>query len=190
MQGDAGTTNCYNIPTKFEVYGTNDTSSWTLITTCEIGHAGWRAGVYQHFAIPLTSGYRYWRIKVLKNKNNDGTDGGGSSISEWKMDGYSASSESLEYKFGENEDQNLISCGSYTGNNSSNGTYVQVDDGASGFRPAWLLLKNVTDSENWVLFDAARSPSNPVDGQLHYNKSTNKLVIYDLAATSWINIGP
>ena len=33
-------------------------------------------------------------------------------------------------------------------------------------------------------------PTNPVDGQLHYNKTTNKLVIYDLATTAWINIGP
>jgi hypothetical protein len=63
----------------------------------------------------------------------------------------------------------LIASGSYTGNNSSNGTYVQVDDGASGFRPAWLLLKNINDSENWVLFDSARSPSNPVDGYLSPN---------------------
>ena len=151
-QGDAGTTNCYNIPTKFEVYGTNDTSSWTLITTCEIGHAGWRAGVYQHFAIPLTSGYRYWRIKVLKNKNNDGTDGGGSSISEWRMDGYSASSESLEYKFGENEDQNLISCGSYTGNGNAAGPEFVL-----GWEPQWLIIKNTSSAGNgWMMYDAMR----------------------------------
>ena len=37
---------------------------------------------------------------------------------------------------------------------------------------------------------SAGVPTNPVDGQLHYNKSTNKLVIYDLATTAWINIGP
>ena len=67
----------------------------------------------------------------------------------------------------------LIASGSYTGNNSStNGTSVVVDDGASGFRPAWLLLKNINDTENWVLFDSARSPSNPVDGYLSPNTNS------------------
>ena len=63
----------------------------------------------------------------------------------------------------------LIASGSYTGNNSPDGAYVVVDDGASGFRPAWLLLKNINDSENWVLMDSARSPYNPVDGYLSPN---------------------
>ena len=76
---------------------------------------------------------------------------------------------------------------------------------ASGFTgnskgESWLdtnsthILK-VYDGANWQMIKAVASisaglPSNPVDGQLHYNKSTNKLVIYDLATTSWINIGP
>jgi hypothetical protein len=60
----------------------------------------------------------------------------------------------------------LIGIGSYTGNDSADGTYVVVDDGASGFRPAWLLLKNINDSESWVIFDSARSIHNPVDGYL------------------------
>ena len=53
----------------------------------------------------------------------------------------------------------------------------------------------VHDGTNWQMVKAVASISagvqtNPVDGQLHYNKSTNKLVIYDLATTAWINIGP
>ena len=76
---------------------------------------------------------------------------------------------------------------------------------ASGFTgnskgESWLdtnsthILK-VYDGANWQVIRAVASisaglPSNPVDGQLHYNKSTNKLVIYDLATTAWINIGP
>ena len=56
------------------------------------------------------------------------------------------------------------------------------------------ILK-VYDGANWQMIKAVASisaglPANPVDGQLHYNKSTNKLVIYDLATTAWINIGP
>ena len=54
----------------------------------------------------------------------------------------------------------MVAVGSYTGNNSSDGTYVVVDDGASGFRPAWLLIKNVDASESWNLRDSARDPTN------------------------------
>ena len=63
----------------------------------------------------------------------------------------------------------LIGIGTYSGNNDADGTYVVVDDGASGFRPAWLLLKNINDSENWVLMDSTRRPYNPVDGYLSPN---------------------
>jgi hypothetical protein len=37
---------------------------------------------------------------------------------------------------------------------------------------------------------SAGVPSNPVDGQIHYNKSTNKLVVWDQSTTAWLNIGP
>ena len=63
----------------------------------------------------------------------------------------------------------LIGIGTYAGNNSTDGTYVIIDDGASGFRPAWVMLKNLNDSENWVIFDSARSPTNQVDGYLSPN---------------------
>jgi hypothetical protein len=65
----------------------------------------------------------------------------------------------------------LIGVGTYSGNNDPDGTYVIVDDGASGFRPAWLLLKNINDSESWVIFDSARSTYNPVDGFLKSDSS-------------------
>ena len=56
------------------------------------------------------------------------------------------------------------------------------------------ILK-VHDGSNWQIVKAVASiyagvPSNPVDGQIHYNKSTNKLVVWDQATTGWLNIGP
>ena len=56
------------------------------------------------------------------------------------------------------------------------------------------ILK-VDDGSNWQIVKAVASiyagvPSNPVDGQIHYNKSTNKLVVWDQATTGWLNIGP
>jgi predicted RecA/RadA family phage recombinase len=51
--------------------------------------------------------------------------------------------------------------GSYTGNGSSDGPFVYL-----GFRPRWLLVKNITFSPtNWILHDSARALTNP-DGNL------------------------
>ena len=54
----------------------------------------------------------------------------------------------------------LIAVGSYVGNASTDGPYVVVDDGGSGFRPAWLLYKNVSSAGSWGIVDAVRSPYN------------------------------
>jgi hypothetical protein len=53
-----------------------------------------------------------------------------------------------------------IAVGSYIGNGAADGTYVVVDDGASGFRPAFVLLKALTGSQNWRIHDAARNGYN------------------------------
>ena len=43
--------------------------------------------------------------------------------------------------------------GAYTGNNSTDGPYVVVDDGGSGFKPAWIVIKRVDASNNWQVFN-------------------------------------
>ena len=48
--------------------------------------------------------------------------------------------------------------GRYTGNGSSDGTFVHL-----GFRPAWLLVKNVSSAYNWILMDSTRSTKNPMN---------------------------
>jgi len=63
----------------------------------------------------------------------------------------------------------LIGIGSYTGNGDADGSYVVVDDGASGFKPAFVLIKNIDDSQDWVMFDNARDPYNVVDANLSPN---------------------
>ena len=78
-----------------------------------------------------------------------------------------------------------VTASGFTGNSKgeswldTNSTHIlKVFDGTS-----WQMVKAVASIHAGV-------PTNPVDGQLHYNKTTNKLVIYDLATTAWINIGP
>ena len=54
--------------------------------------------------------------------------------------------------FGLTGTDNVISCGSYTGNGSATGPVVTL-----GYEPQWLLIKNASyGSANWMLFDTMR----------------------------------
>ena len=56
------------------------------------------------------------------------------------------------FVFGENEDQNVISAGSYIGNGSSTGPEIFL-----GWEPSWILLKNASAaSRDWKIVDAMR----------------------------------
>ena len=66
------------------------------------------------------------------------------------------------FVFGDSGDQNVIKCGSYTGDSSthSNPTEVNV-----GFEPQWLLVKSLTSNVNWVIVDSMRQwTSDTADG--------------------------
>ena len=66
----------------------------------------------------------------------------------------------------------MIGIGSYAANADADGTTVVIDDGASGFRPAWLMVKNiVTGSRYWVMLDSARNTFNPVQNALITNET-------------------
>ena len=56
--------------------------------------------------------------------------------------------------------------GSYTGNGSSDGTFVYL-----GFRPKFILFKRIDTTANWVIFDTARSTYNAVSKYLRPNDS-------------------
>lgn len=52
--------------------------------------------------------------------------------------------------FGPDEDQDIIKCGSYTGDDGSQ----QIN---LGFEPQWIIVKNITDSStDWGIFDTQR----------------------------------
>ncbi len=53
--------------------------------------------------------------------------------------------------FGASGSDNVISCGSFTGTNYSNGDIVNL-----GYEPQWLLVKNISVSSGWVLVDTMR----------------------------------
>ena len=53
--------------------------------------------------------------------------------------------------FGPDGDQDVIKCGSYTGNGSTTGPVVNL-----GFEPQWLMIKNASTSRDWLIFDNMR----------------------------------
>jgi len=52
--------------------------------------------------------------------------------------------------FGDDGDESIIKCGSYTGN----GTYTQFQD--LGWEPQWILFKNASASDDWWIYDSMR----------------------------------
>ena len=55
----------------------------------------------------------------------------------------------------------LIGVGSYTGNQLASGPVVPVDDGGSGFKPAWLMIKESDAAgSNWHMYDNKRRTYN------------------------------
>jgi hypothetical protein len=56
--------------------------------------------------------------------------------------------------------------GSYTGNGSANGPFIYT-----GFRPAFVMVKNTAAGENWVMLDATRNTSNVTNNKLAANSN-------------------
>ena len=76
--------------------------------------------------------------------------------------------------FGPSGDQDIIKCGSYTGNGSSTGPVIDL-----GFEPQWLLVKNASASANWTLLDVMRGL--PVSG------SNQHTLLADSTAAELVN---
>ena len=68
----------------------------------------------------------------------------------------------LAYCFAEIEGYSKF--GKYTGNGSTDGTFVYT-----GFRPAWVLIKQTNGTGSWVIHDNKRSPFNVIDEDLFAN---------------------
>ena len=57
--------------------------------------------------------------------------------------------------------------GSYTGNGSSDGTFVYT-----GFRPTWIIVKTTGIASDWVIEDTTRSPFNESNATIFANLSS------------------
>ena len=59
--------------------------------------------------------------------------------------------------------------GSYTGNASTDGTFVYT-----GFRPRWIILKDVPDATAWFMFDSSRDTYNVVGQYIQAQSSSTE----------------
>ena len=72
------------------------------------------------------------------------------------------------FKFGENEDQNLIKCGSYIGDNSN---FPEITN--LGWEPSWVMIKRTDSNDNWVVWDSMRGLVSGGDDNAIYPDLTN-----------------
>ena len=56
--------------------------------------------------------------------------------------------------------------GKYTGNGDSDGSFIEL-----GFRPALVLIKVTTTTNDWVIYDTERDTFNASDAELYPNTS-------------------
>ena len=56
------------------------------------------------------------------------------------------------FKFGEDQDKNIIACGKYVGlSEANNGPEINI-----GWEPQWVLIKKISGTASWQLFDTIR----------------------------------
>jgi len=66
--------------------------------------------------------------------------------------------------------------GLYTGNGNANGPFVYT-----GFRPAFVIVKNVEQANNWFMMDSVRTPNNEINKYLYPNATDAEVTF------SWID---
>jgi hypothetical protein len=65
--------------------------------------------------------------------------------------------------------------GSYTGNGSTDGPFVYT-----GFKPAFVMVKTASSTNDWVIHDAARNPDNVVTHFLYPNLSIDEQTLFNV----------
>ena len=94
-----------------------------------------------------------------------------------------ASSETyIAYCFAEKK--GFSKFGSYTGNGSTDGTFVYT-----GFKPAFLIIKNTGAAKNWYLFDNKRETFNAQDSALYPNLSNAETSVSDYNSLDFLSNG-
>ena len=70
----------------------------------------------------------------------------------------------IAYCFAEKKGHSKFS--SYSGNGNADGTFVYT-----GFKPAWVMIKNSSHARDWIIMDNKRDPDNVVSDRLFPNNT-------------------
>ena len=62
--------------------------------------------------------------------------------------------------------------GYYIGTDVTSGNQIYT-----GFKPAWLLIRNISTTKNWYIIDNKRSTTNPRDKELYANTSSTQVTM-------------
>ena len=62
--------------------------------------------------------------------------------------------------------------GSYIGNGNANGPFVYT-----GFKPAFLMIKQTNNPRNWAILDSSRNNSNPITQYLYADLNIAELTV-------------
>jgi len=76
---------------------------------------------------------------------------GATNYNGWEYVAYLFAHNDGDGEFGEDADQDIIKCGSYTGNGSADGPEIDL-----GFEPQWVLVKNADRATDWYIVDNMR----------------------------------
>ena len=71
-----------------------------------------------------------------------------------------------DQSFGDDSDESIIKCGSYSGNGLTTGNEITL-----GFEPQWLLVKRTDSSNNWMMMDIMRGITDSSNNYLRANTS-------------------
>lgn len=84
--------------------------------------------------------------------------------------------------FGENDDQNVISCGSFTTDSNSRATITL------GYEPQWIMFKSTQPGDNWEIDDVMRGWSetqrNFLSANTSFAEGSSNQVLYPIKPTS------
>ena len=125
--------------------------------------------------VPLTTtsqGATASNVKLLCCNNSSIT---GSTVTAGTINSFGSPTASTDspfddpagFAFGENEDQNVVKCGSYEGNGSSTGPEIYL-----GWEPEFLMIKRTDSTGNWQMYDSMRGiVSDGDDARLNPNNN-------------------
>ena len=110
---------------------------------------------------PGNTNSRYWNNTAPTSTNFSVSNDGWVNASDGTYVAYLFASDAGGY--GEDEDENIIKCGSYTTDGSGNATV------SLGFEPQWVLNKVSSASDNWTIADNMRGFSVTNEQRLYAN---------------------